>query len=106
MKQFLLLALWAMLFSSCDKSEHASPFTACIQERIDDFKLDLSAHSIIRINTPKDTLFWFVNTYVDSGEVIVNDDCTFICITDLEGISNNYCENAIFDFPREVIWEK
>lgn len=106
MKSILLLSFLAMLLLSCDRSEHAGPFTACIQERIDEFKLEPSAQSIIRINRPNDPLFWFVDSQGDGVEAVVNEDCTFICITDLEGISEDYCENEIFLFPREVIWEK
>jgi hypothetical protein len=106
MKFFYLSCIAMVFFSACDDSCPTESFTPCIQQRIDAFKQDPSAESIIKIDRPGSPLFWFVDIEADGVEDVVTADCSFVCITDCECITEHLCDNAIFDFPRTVIWSK
>ena len=106
MKNLILWSLILLVSSACDKDEASPTIHTCIYNRIQQFMVEEGAHSIIKINRPGEPLYWFRDAYVDSGEAVVNSDCTFICITDCECTGSNLCDNSIFQHPREIVWEK
>ena len=106
MMKLLFLVVAVVFFSSCEDSCPSESYTPCLQQRIDEFKQNPSAEAIIRIERPGDSLFWFVDKEADGVEEVVTADCSFVCITDCECITEHLCDEAIFDFPRTTIWMK
>lgn len=105
MKSLLLLLIMGILYGGCTKSS-SDPVTPCIQEKIDAFKSDQGAQEIIKIVKPGDPLYWFVDEIADGVEEVFNEDCSFVCITDCYCITEHGCDASIFNFPREILWEK
>jgi len=101
MKSNLLLLFIVGLYGGCI-SEAVTP---CIEERIDQFKLDMGAESIIKIERPEGLLYWFVDEVADGSEDVLTEDCSLFCITDCYCVLKG-CDEAIFDLPRKIIWTK
>ena len=101
----MFLFLTVILYGGCTKSS-SDPVTPCIQQKIDEFKLEQSADKVIRIDKPGDPLYWFVDEIADGFEGVFIDTCGFVCVTDCECITEHGCDSCIFNFPQEIIWEK
>jgi len=112
MKNLILLfvASFALLLSACCKHPEASDPTPseCITAKIEAFKQTPDAQSIIKINRPYGTLYWFVDFSADGGEAVLDENCELVCTTDCEcdGSLIKLCDGSHLDFPLEIIWEK
>ena len=96
----------ALLIFGCKKDESENPI-ACIDAKIEAFMQDPSAKSIIKIDKPGDTLYWFEDVYGDGVEEVLNEFCELVCITDCECTGDFvFCDDTHLDFPKEVIWQK
>jgi len=105
MKSILFLLFMGILYGGCTKSS-SDPVTPCMQQKIDEFKLDQGSEKIIKIEKPGDPLYWFVNEVADGFEGVFNEDCGFVCVTDCGCITEHGCEPSVFNFPQEIVWEK
>ena len=104
-----LIAFAILALSACKHTdqENPSPLSTCLEDKIEAFKLEPFAQSIIKITRPNDTLYWFVDSIADGGEDVVNEDCELICVEDCECVGNIvFCNETHMNHPKEVIWEK
>ena len=102
---FLLTTTAVLALAGCDKCPETVE-NACIDQKIEAFKTEPGAYRVVKITSPARTLYWFVDSYADAGEEIVDIACNVVCITDLEGITDIPCDDTIFDGQQEVIWQK
>ena len=100
------LVISILLFTSCEENAKPDPVTPCIQEKIDEFKLDSTADSIVKILRPEGILYWFVDNEAVGFELVSDSNCGFVCVTECNCITEHGCDPLIFSYPREVIWEK
>lgn len=103
MNRMIIISFWIFLFS-CKEDNPVNSIPDCLQQKIDDFKQDPHAQSIIRIQKPGDTLYWFIED-TESFDVILSEDCLFTCVV-APFISEHICDSTILDFPQEIVWEK
>lgn len=108
MKNFAAFALTLCLFASFGcKKDKEEEISDCMKDKIEEFKQTQYAESIIQINAPQGTLYWFVEVTVDGGEDVMNNDCEVVCQADCFcGPGANVCSDALFNNPMETIWEK
>lgn len=109
----LILSLLLLGFFSCtDDDENPSSIPACVQEQIDQFKLeqaDCMDANIIRYEFQAKKLFAFGegNCIEDRSTFIIEEDCADFCT--LGGtLSNDVCNGEIFfntAIARELIWQ-
>ena len=108
-KVLLSTAFFALVLSACNKKD-PDPSTPenCIQDKIEAFKLEADAESIIKILRPSGTLYWFVDSLGDGVEDVLDEQCNVVCITDCECLPGAiaFCDGTHLDFPQETIWER
>jgi len=105
----LFSAAFALILSACCKHpEEPTPKPSeCISAKIEAFKQQALSQSIIKITTPNDTLYWFVDSLADGGEMVLNESCELVCTADCECVGNFvFCDGSHLDFPMETIWEQ
>lgn len=111
MKHFLHTLLVLLLFqmTACERKDcRCDPPPPCIEAKIESFKLQPHAQAIIKITRPNDTLYWFVDSIVDAGEEVLDENCDQVCVADCEcdGGTIVFCDESHFGFPMETIWEQ
>ncbi len=108
-QKLLFVAFFALLLASCKHPEQ-EPTTnpsACLEAKIEAFKQDPSAQSIVKITRPNDTLYWFVDSLADGYEEVLDENCELVCVADCECTGNIvFCDDTHLNFPQEIIWEK
>ena len=79
-----------------------------LDNKIDEFKQEPLAESIVKIFKPGETLYWFIDSINDSGEEVWNEDCEVVCIADCYCGPGSipFCDETYLDFPREIFWER
>ena len=80
--------------------------TSCLDTKISEFKNDLSAKAIWKLDHPDGPYYWFEDILGDGVEEVMDESCVVICITDYEGEVSNECEDHIFCHPRQLLWKK
>ncbi len=103
---FSLALAAALAFAACDKKQPEPAENQCIDAKIEAFKSEPGAYQVVKITSPARTLYWFVDSYADGGEEILDIECNVVCITDLEGFTDIPCDDTIFNGTHEVIWQK
>ena len=102
----IVSTLFLFSFLACKKADEPK-FSECIESKIEEFKQQPWADSIVKIKKPGETLYWFVDTTVDAGEGVFNENCDLICTTDCECDGDFlFCDETHLHFPKEVVWKK
>lgn len=105
----ILITLSILCIGACKKQDCSEEQVSdCLQTKFEEFKQISYAHSIIKITRPDGTLYWFVDSFADGGEDVLNEDCEVVCIADCEcdGSTIVFCDETHLSFPRETIWKK
>ena len=105
----ILPSLTFIAYQSCTNCDDEDvPPSACIQDKIEAFKSESSAHAVFEIDSPDGKLYLFGKTCVDCGNYMYNSNCDEICVTNLEGYDIGVipCDPAVLVSPRKKIWEK
>jgi len=105
------IALFLLILAACHKDcgDPTDPVrTACMLQKIEEFKLDSHSISIIKIKQPGNPQYWFRTTLIalDVGENIYDSDCNVTCNNGCFCPEDFLCDESLFDFPKEIIWEK
>ena len=107
MKYLAFILFLALVYYNCtDDDVNPGSLTPCLEQKFEDWKQDPGAESIVRIERPNDTLYWFVDVVADGFEEVVSSNCLFVCVTDCNCITEHGCDPGIFSFPRTVLWSK
>ncbi len=102
------IAIFTLCLNACKKQEITNEgLPPCLQAKIEAFKQESGAESIIKILKPGGPLYWFVDSYGDGVEDVVDENCTLICIADCECVGTFVqCDDTQLNFPLETIWKK
>ncbi len=109
---FVLVTLFCCFAAPACKKEKptvvAEPmFTECLEAKFEEFKQLPWAAKIVKVARPSGTLYWLVDSYIDTGESILDEQCTLFCTADCEcDDSVVQCDSTFYDYPMEVIWEQ
>src|SRR5687767_2302096 len=73
-----------------------------LQNKIEEFMQEPSAESIVKIFKPGETLYWFVDSNIDAGEEVLNEECELVCIADCYCAPGSipFCDETYLDYPK------
>ncbi len=107
---FLLALLISLVQTACflSNDEEPEPLPACIADKVEAFKTETSALTILEVNTPDGKQYHFQHSCLDCGDDVFDANCTFICVTNVDGYEPGMvpCEQSFFESSRTEIWSE
>jgi hypothetical protein len=101
-------SLVLVILLACSEEHDTVVLSDCMKQKIEDFKSQPTALTVIQIDAPAGKVYWFRLDGIvpDVGEDVFTSDCELYCNFGCFCDPSTYCDEDLLNFPRETIWSK